>query len=69
MNSAPVVAVIEASARMFPEKTVFVPMVAELPTCQKTLSAVAPPVRMTWLPDAVVSPDAIWKIKILAAFP
>jgi hypothetical protein len=34
---APVVAVIDIRARMFPLNVVVVPRVAELPTCQKTL--------------------------------
>src|SRR2546422_11403665 len=45
---APVVTVMEAKARMFPLNTEPVPRVAELPTCQKTLAALAPPLRMTW---------------------
>ena len=36
---APVVTVIDCWARMLPTKVVFVPSVAELPTCQKTLQA------------------------------
>jgi len=39
LDTAPVVKVIEASARIFPEKLVLVPTVAELPTCQKILHA------------------------------
>jgi hypothetical protein len=41
----------------------FVPSVAELPTCQKTLQADAPPRRLTLLLDAVTSVAAIWKMK------
>jgi hypothetical protein len=44
-----------------PTKTEVVPIVAELPTCQKTLDALAPPDRMTCRPDVVVSVDATWK--------
>ena len=44
---APVVTVIEAKARMFPLNTEPVPNVAELPTCQKTFAAWAPPVKIT----------------------
>jgi hypothetical protein len=51
---APVVRVIDARARMLPTKVVLVPRVAELPTCQITLRAVAPLVRSTLLADAVV---------------
>ena len=52
---APVVTVIDCRARMFPEKEVPVPIVAELPICQKTLQDWAPPVRSTRLFEAVVS--------------
>src|SRR5438128_922092 len=40
--------VMEAYAMMVPLNAEFVPSVAELPTCQKTLAAVAPLVRTTW---------------------
>ena len=43
----PVVMVMDVSARMFPLNTEFVPRVAELPTCQKTLQALAPLARTT----------------------
>ena len=56
---APVVTVMEAKARMFPLNTEPVPRVAELPTCQKTLAALAPPLRMTWRAEVVVRVDAI----------
>jgi len=39
LDTAPVVKEMEVSARMFPIKLVFVPTVAELPTCQKILHA------------------------------
>src|SRR5579864_129234 len=68
-RSTPVVIVIEVSARMFPLKTELVPKVAELPTCQKTLQALAPLVRTTWLPLPVVSVDAIWKMNTASGFP
>src|SRR5659263_729053 len=48
---------------MLPWKDEVVPSVAEVPTCQKTLLAKAPPLRMTWRPAVVVSVDAIWKIQ------
>src|SRR5204862_2606340 len=51
---APAVTVMEAIARMFPLNTEPVPRVAELPTCQKTLAAWAPPLRITWRPIVVV---------------
>ena len=45
---APVVSVILVSARMCPSKAVFVPSVAELPTCQNTvLPGIAPPLIVT----------------------
>ena len=59
---APLVNVMEARAITFPVIVVPVPSVAELPTCQKTFLAWAPPMRLT-LPAAVVSVDPIWKMK------
>src|SRR5688572_25960761 len=38
-TEAPLVAVIDDRARMFPWKMEYVPSVAELPTCQNTLQA------------------------------
>ena len=46
-----------------------VPIVAELPTCQKTFFGTAPPLRTTLLPVAVVRPEAIWKIHTSVAEP
>src|ERR1041384_3271187 len=66
---APVVTVMEVKARMFPLKTEVVPRVAELPTCQKTLAAWAPPLRITCRPEVVVSVEAIWKMKIALVSP
>jgi hypothetical protein len=57
-----VVAVIEVAARMFPEKLVPVPSVAELPICQKTLHSWAPLINVTVLFDAVVSVVAVLKM-------
>ena len=59
----PVVAAIDARARTFPLNVVVVPRVAELPTCQKTLHAWAPLIRLTLLPEAVIRVEAIWKMK------
>jgi len=42
-----------------PLNTDVVPSVAELPTCQKTLVDLAPPLRITFRPEVVVSVDAI----------
>jgi hypothetical protein len=53
---------------MVPAKLEKVPRVAELPTCQKTSWAEAPPLSMTWLagtdelPAAVVKVETIWKM-------
>ena len=52
---APVVTVIDVSAKMLPLNVVVVPSVAELPTCQKTLQDWAPLMRLTVLAEAVVS--------------
>ena len=68
-NAAPFRSVMEVRARMFPLKTEVVPRVAELPTCQKTLAALAPPLRITWRPAVVVSVDAIGKRKTALASP
>ena len=54
---------------MFPLKEEPVPRVAELPTCQKTLQAWAPPMRFTTLPDAVISVEPTWKTKTALGSP
>jgi hypothetical protein len=59
----PVVTVIEVRARIVPRKVESVPRVAELPTCQKTLQALAPLIRLTLLLDPVMSVEAVWKMK------
>src|SRR5438094_1321077 len=68
-SDLPVVTVMEAKARMFPVNTEPVPKVAELPTCQKTLAALAPPLKITWRPDVVVRVEAIWKMNTAFASP
>src|ERR1019366_9041354 len=65
----PVVTVIDVSAKMFPLNIEFVPRVAELPTCQKTLQADAPLAKTIWLPLPVVSVDAIWKMNTASGLP
>lgn len=60
---APVVRVIDSRARIVPLKADPVPIVAELPICQKMLQDCAPPMRTTLLPDAVVSVEPAWKIQ------
>ena len=68
-STAPVKIEMEAWARMVPLKVEYVPRVAELPTCQKMLAAVTPPVRTTLLPVPVVRELAIWKMKTLLDAP
>src|ERR1044071_983599 len=68
-TAAPVARELEAEARMFPLNTEAVPRVAELPTCQTTLAAWAPPLRITCRPDVVVSVEAIWKMNTAFAPP
>jgi hypothetical protein len=68
-STAPVAIETDAWARMVPLKVEYVPRVAELPTCQKMLAAVTPPVRTTLLPVPVVSELATWKMKTLFAEP
>jgi hypothetical protein len=65
---APVVAVIEASARMLPLNCVPVPRVAELPTCQKRLQ-VPPLMNSTLLLEAVTRVDPIWNTKTESGLP
>src|SRR6185503_19977960 len=52
---APVITVMEAKAMMFPLNTEPIPRVADLPTCQKTLAALAPLLKITCRPDVVTS--------------
>jgi len=52
----------EVNARRLPTKVVFVPRVAELPTCQNTLQDCAPLMRFTVLFDAVISVEPTWKM-------
>jgi hypothetical protein len=65
----PVWAVMDVSAMVVPTKVVFVPNVAELPTCQKTLHAWAPLIRATVLFEAVMSVLADWKTKTARGSP
>jgi hypothetical protein len=65
----PDVTVMELNARMVPVKPESVPSVAELPTCQYTLQACAPFVRLTWLAVAVVSDEPAWKMKTALGSP
>jgi hypothetical protein len=62
--------VIELRARMVPTKVDDVFRVAELPTCQKTLQALAPLTRTTELPTSAVSVEAgAWKIQTALGSP
>jgi hypothetical protein len=66
---AVVSAVMEVSARIVPLKLDAVPRVAELPTCQNTLQAWAPLVRMMLLAEAVIRVEATWKINTELGLP
>jgi hypothetical protein len=59
----PVVTEIDVNAMIVPVKEDVVPNVAELPTCQKTLQALAPLITLTLLAEAVIRVEAIWKMK------
>jgi hypothetical protein len=65
----PVVRVMDEKARIVPWKCEPVPSVAELPTTKNTLAACAPLIRVTWLPDAVVSVDGALKMKTALELP
>ena len=54
---APVVSEMDVSASTFPVNVLLEPIVAELPTCQNTLQACAPPIRRTRLAEPTVSVD------------
>ena len=67
---APVSIVMVVSASTLPLNTEYLLMVAELPTCQKTLEALAPLISLISLPGAPGAPtavvrvdDGIWKMK------
>src|SRR5665213_890637 len=68
-SAAPVPRETDACARMVPTKIELALSVAELPTCQKTLAACAPPVRTTWLLTSAKSVLAIWKTQTPFAGP
>jgi hypothetical protein len=57
---APVVALIDALAITVPWNCAEVPIVAELPTSQNTLHALAPPVITIWVADPIVNVLAAW---------
>ena len=60
---APVVRVADVSASIFPLKVEFMPSVAEVPTCQKTLQACAPFIRIILLDPAVINVSDVLNIK------
>jgi hypothetical protein len=66
---APVVAVTDVRARTLPTRCEFVPSVAELPTCQKTLHAVPPLRTTTALVDAVINVDEALKMNTASGSP
>src|ERR1700683_4606731 len=68
-TDAPLASVMDWLARMLPLNAELAPRVADVPTCQKTLEALAPPARITWLPMAVVNVDAIWNMKTALGSP
>ena len=49
----------EVKAKTVPANDVLVPRVAELPTCQNTLQACAPLIRLTALEGAVIKVEAV----------
>jgi hypothetical protein len=63
MMVSPVCTVIDVRARTVPAKVELVAMVAELPTCQKTLHAWAPLARTIVVPVSVIRVDPAWKMK------
>jgi hypothetical protein len=69
MMVSPVCTAIDVRARMVPWKVELVAMVAELPTCQKTLQAWAPLVRRTVVPVSVMRVEPAWKMKTAFGLP
>jgi hypothetical protein len=65
----PVVTDIDVCARIVPTKLEFVPNVAELPICQKTLHGWAPLIMLTLLDEAVVSVEPIWNMNTAVGSP
>src|ERR1700678_1061007 len=62
---SPLFTVIDAEARMLPTKLETESGVAELPTCQKTLRADAPPAKVmsALCREPTVSVEPIWKLR------
>ena len=66
---SPVCTVIEVRAKMVPWKVELVFRVAELPTCQNTLQACAPPVSRILLPVLVPRVEPAWKMNTAPGTP
>src|ERR1035437_5063291 len=60
---APVFIQMDVEAMIVPTKVEPTPRVAELVTCQKTLHELAPRMRFTELPDAVMKDEVVWMIQ------
>ena len=56
-------------SRMVPLNVEPVPSVVAPATCQKMFVASAPPWRMTFLPELILSVPAIWKIQTALLLP
>ena len=69
VNVAPELIDIDVKARMEPSKWEPTPMVAELPTCQKTLLDLAPPINTMLLFTVVIKVDPAWKIQTASGLP
>jgi hypothetical protein len=59
----------DVKATTVPKKVLVAPNVADVPICQKTLPACAPPVRVTTADAAVVKVVAIWKTNMALGLP
>src|SRR5258706_6519879 len=68
-RGAPAAKLIDWFAMILPFMPEPLPIVAELPTCQNTLAACAPPMRMTCRPEVVTKVEVIWKIKTALTSP
>src|ERR1035437_2445057 len=66
---APVCTTIAVASRMVPLNTDVVPSVVLPATCQKIFSGLAPPCRMIFTPELILSVCATWKIHTEVALP
>jgi hypothetical protein len=69
VREAPVPNDTEDKAKMSPTIIALVPIVAEAPTAQTTLAALAPLIRSTLAPTLIVNADATWKMNCALALP